>query len=247
MIDSLMQLGWSEKESKIYLYLVEYGISWASEIAKYLGYPKSSVNFLADTLWRKWYLTRSMRVKTFYYEANISLLEKNIEEDILDKTKFLTNNIEHLREMNKNVHSKPKIIFFDGLDSCRKAYLELLHVEEIFYEFWAHEDLVWAFGEAFMNSFISRRVKRGIFCDSLGTFWAIEELLSQSNERDLRSLFLFPKSLWNIGSSIALYDDKVLILNLSDGYSWVRIENREFAETMKTIFRICKWEVSSLL
>jgi hypothetical protein len=31
-----------------------------------------------------------------------------------------------------------------------------------------------------------------------------------------------------------------LVLNLAWLYSWVRIENREFAETMKTIFRICR-------
>lgn len=52
MISELQQIGMNEKEARVYLYLIEYGISPASEIAKHLGYPKSTVNFLAESLWK---------------------------------------------------------------------------------------------------------------------------------------------------------------------------------------------------
>jgi sugar-specific transcriptional regulator TrmB len=71
MIEKLQSLGMNEKEAKVYLYLVEYGISGASEIAKHLGFPKSTVNFLADTLWKNGYLSKSIRSNTHYYEADI--------------------------------------------------------------------------------------------------------------------------------------------------------------------------------
>ena len=69
--DQLHILGFKEKESKVYLYLIEYGISGASEVAHHLGYPKSTVNFLADALWKRGYLTKSIRGNTHYYEADI--------------------------------------------------------------------------------------------------------------------------------------------------------------------------------
>jgi DNA-binding IclR family transcriptional regulator len=103
----------NEKEAKVYLYLVEYGISGASEIAKHLGYPKSTVNFLADTLWNGGYLSKSIRSNTHYYEADIALLESLIERDRSEKADFLSDTLPLLREMNKNTHSKPKITFFD--------------------------------------------------------------------------------------------------------------------------------------
>lgn len=53
MIEKLQILGMNEKEAKVYLYLIEYGISGASEIAKHLGFPKSTVNFLAESLWKR--------------------------------------------------------------------------------------------------------------------------------------------------------------------------------------------------
>lgn len=230
----------NEKEAKVYLYLVEYGISWASEIAKHLWFPKSTVNFLADTLWKNGYLSKSMRANTNYYEADIKLLVSQIEHDKSEKEKFLQEIIPTLVLMNQNVKSKPKIIFFDGEENCKNAYLELLNIKDIFYEFWAHGDLVEAFGEKFMDDFISERIKRWIFCESIGTDGEIERFLQKKDSLQSRSLRIFDQSFGKIGSSISIYDDKVLVLNLSWIYSWVRIENRDFAETMKTIFFICQ-------
>ena len=53
MIAELISIGFSEKESQVYLYLIEYGTSGASEIAKHLRIPKSTVNFIAENLWKR--------------------------------------------------------------------------------------------------------------------------------------------------------------------------------------------------
>jgi sugar-specific transcriptional regulator TrmB len=53
MKKSLTTLGLNEKQTQVFMYLVEYGISPASEIAKSIDIPKSTVNFLADTLWQQ--------------------------------------------------------------------------------------------------------------------------------------------------------------------------------------------------
>ena len=135
MIEKLQTLGMNDKEVRVYLYLIEYGISGASEVAHHLGYPKSTVNFLADTLWKRGYLTKSIRGNTHYYEADISLLESLLEKEILEKRSFLQEVVPILQEKNRNVISKPKIHFLDGVENCRQAYLELLKSEQVFYEF----------------------------------------------------------------------------------------------------------------
>lgn len=240
MIDKLTTLGLSEKEAKTYLYLVEYGISWASEIAKHLNYPKSTVNFLADNLWKRGYVSKSIRANTYYYEVDISFLEALIMREKSEKEYFLQQVIPSLRQMNANTRSKPKIVFFDGKESCQEAYMEILSAKEVFYEFWAHTDLVSAFGEDFMRIFIAERVRKGIFCDAIVTKGDIEELLHKDDDKEKRNMRIFDTAFGKIGSSISIYDNKVLILNLADTYTGVRIENQEFADTMKTIFRICK-------
>lgn len=93
------------------------------------------MNFIADNLWKNGYVSKSIRSNTHYYEADINLLESQIENDMTEKSKFLHEVIPILTLMNQNVKVKPKILFFDGEENCRKAYLELLEVKDIFYEF----------------------------------------------------------------------------------------------------------------
>jgi hypothetical protein len=145
-----------------------------------------------------------------------------------------------LQEMNKNIQSKPKIIFLDGEENCKNAYIELLDTKDIFYEFGAHSDLAEAFGDDFMNNFIQERVSRWIFCDSIWNSSDVEKILQEKDIEQMRSLSIFDKSFGSIYSSIAIYGDRVLVLNLRGIYTGVQIQNRELAETLKTIFRICK-------
>lgn len=234
-----MKLWFNTKEIEVYVYLVEYGISPASEIWKQTSIPKSTVNFIADNLWKKWVLRKTFRLNTGYYEADIDMLEKNILWEVREKQSVLTEILPELKEKNKNTLSKPKILFFDGKENCKQAYRDILKTKNMFFEFGAHADLEEAFGKGFMNDFIQTRVKKNIFCDSIGSAWEIETSLQKKDTEHVRKLQVFSQDFGSIYSSIAIYDNKVLLLNLRGSYSGVLVENSDFAETMKTIYRIC--------
>ena len=239
MKNVLQEFYLNEKEIEVFLYLIEYGNSPASEISRSIWHPKSTVNFLADNLWKRWILKKTFRKKTGYYEADISSFESNILSDMERKQLLLQKLIPQLKKKNKNIISKPKILFFDGVNACKKEYLKLLKVQEkVFYEFGAHQDLTKAFWDDFMNDFIDQRIKKKVFCDSIWSSWEVEDALQKLDKEHYRRLKIFDKDIWNISSSITIYDDNVMILNLWSSCTGVRIENREFAETMKTIFLI---------
>ncbi len=240
MIQEKLKILWLNiKEINVYVYLIEYWISAASEIAHAIEIPKSSVNFLADNLWKRGILTKSFRGKTGYFEADISSLKQAVLWELSSKEKALEKLIPILEEKNKNIISKPKINFIDGVENCKKEYLELLTVEK-FYEFGAHEDLKNAFGQKFMKDFIDKRVDKSIFCDSIWTDWNTEINLQKLDAQQKRELKIFSaEKFWKIRSSIAIYSNKVLILNLKWAFTGVLIENKEFAQTMKTVFLIC--------
>lgn len=239
MEEKLYKLGLNEKEVKVYIYLIEYWISPASEIWNKVSIPKSTVNFIADNLWKKWVLKKSFRWITWFFEVDLISFEKNILEDIIEKQSILKEILPILREKNKNIISKPKITFIDWVENCKKQYLEILKIKWTFYEFWAHEDLENAFWKKFMQDFINIRIEKNIFCDSIWTNWKIEDSLQLLDKVQNRDLKIFDKELfWKISSSIAIYEDKVLILNLIWSPNWILIENKSFSETMKTIFKI---------
>jgi len=223
------------------MYLIEYGASPASEISRTIHIPKSTVNFIADNLWERWILKKSFQWNTGYYEADIIMLEDSIRAESESRLSALWEILPWLKEKNKEVMSRPKMIFFDGRDMCRKAYSDILDMKEkIFYEFWAHQDLETWLGVNFMNGFIDSRIKKRIFCKAIGTQYEIMNNLQKDDEKHLRDLKIIETDSGDITSSVAIYDDKVLILNLKWTQNGVRIENKDFAETMKTIFRICK-------
>ena len=240
METNFLKLGFNKKEYVVYMYLVEYWISSASEISRYIKIPKSTVNFLADNLWKRWMLRKSFRWKTGYFEVDVKDLEKNILDEIHQKENVLKLICPVLLEKNKNTFSRPKIEFIDWLDNCKKAYLELLNIKWKFYEFWDHSDLENAFWKVFMDNFIEIRVKKGIFCDALWNDSKIENELHLRDKKELRNLKIFSNDYGKMSSSIAFYENKVLILNLNKSFSWVLIENEEFFDTMRTIFNICK-------
>jgi len=242
MNKELYTLWFNEKESQVYLYIVEYGVSAASEISRKLGIPKSTVNFIADMLCEKWILKKSFRSNTGYYQADIVALEQKILRDTDSQRQALSDVLPKLKEASISNSSQPKILFFDGQESCRSAYSDILHMKEkIFYEFGAHQDLEQSLGVQFMNGFIGNRIQKGIHCTAIGTQWEVMEQLQKNDEKHLRDLSIITNDLGDITSSIVVYDHKVLILNLNEICKWVLIENESFAETMKTIFRVCKW------
>jgi len=240
MKNALTTLGLNDKQIQVFIYLVEYGISAASEIAKSISIPKSTVNFLADTLWQQWFLKKSFRWKTGYYEVDIDHFSSAISSNLVQQQSALDTLIPELKDKLKFTSNKPKIIFIEWVESCQQAYLELLNTK-IFYEFGAHADLMTAFGQNFMDNFIAQRIKKWVFCDAIGTNWDIERAIGKLDDVQNRTLKTFDmQDFGTIRSSIAIYDDKVLILNLSSLPIWVLIQNPQFAETMKTIYMICK-------
>ena len=241
MKEKLLELWFNKKEVEVFLYLINLWISSASEIANKLEYPKSSVNFLADNLWKKGILKKSFRWKTGYYEADILNLEKIILEEIKNKKNILENIIPELKEKNKNTFDRPKIIFIDWLENCKKAYLDILKTKIEYHEIWAHSDLENAFWKEFMNNFIKSRIKNNLICNAISNDWKTEERFKNKNSEEFRKLKLFDENIfWKIHSTIAIYENKVLILNLNLNFNWVLIENKDFYETMKTVLKIAK-------
>ena len=206
METDFIKLWFNKKEYIVYMYLIEYWVSSASEISKYIKIPKSTVNFLADNLWKKWILKKSFRWNTGYFEADIEELQKLLLNEVNEKENILNKIVPILLEKNKNTFSRPKIEFIDWLDSCKKTYLKLLDIKWTFYEFWDHSDLEKAFWKAFMNSFINTRVERWIFCDSVWNDSKIENELHLRDQKELRSLKIFSNDFWKMSSSVALYE-----------------------------------------
>ena len=244
MLKELQALGLNKKEGRVYLALLEYGMQPASIIAKRTDIPKATVLFLFDSLVKRGYIQRSQKGRVFYFYADPEDLKKEKQKELEAQKKNLDHVVPLLNEFKSPFTSPPKIRFYEGIDGCQKAYSLLLDSKTQIDEFAAHNDLE-KMGVSFMKHFIKERTKKGISLRAICKSSDLHRMYSTKNDEQLRQLKMFPPKTGELYSSIAIFENKVLLLNLyHDAFSIV-IENEEFAESLRTIFQLA-WSNKTL-
>jgi len=234
----LKKLGLNSKQIDVYLALLEFGSQPASIIAKKIHLPKSTILFLLDQLVEKGIVLKSYKGKTQFFYAEVNDLIKVINQTVKDQQDALEQVVPLLKEFKSPFTARPKVSFYQGVENCKKAYLNLLESKTEILEFGNHKDLVDKFGENFMNDFISQRVKLDIKNQSIANKDSTHKSLEKQSVSHKRNLKLVPKNIGLLYSSITIYDDKVLILNLHSDAFGILIQNAQIAMTMKTIFKL---------
>ena len=235
---ALTTLGFKKKEIMVYLALLEYGCQPASVISKKVSIPKSSVLFLLGELQQKGIVQKSMRGKVQYFFAEVEDLQRLITRKHQQETKALAAAVPLLKEYKHPFSSPPKVSFFEGLTGCKKAYRMLLESSDEILEFGAHADLAKKFGDEFMQEFIADRVKRNVSLRAITENNAVHAALQKVDDKSKRAIKLFDPEVGNFYSSIAIFEDKILLLNLHHDAFAILIQNPEVAITLRTIFEL---------
>ncbi|MDF2379055.1 MAG: helix-turn-helix domain-containing protein [Candidatus Gracilibacteria bacterium] len=231
----LEKLGWKEKEISCYLCLLEYGQQPASVIAKKLSMPKATVLFVLHRLVEKSYVRMSKRGKTEYFYADPNDLEASKKQEMESQLDSLIELVPLLQEYKNPLTSPPKLNLFEGVMACKNAYAEILNSTTNVLEFATHDDLAEKFGEKWMDNFISQRVKNQVFMRSVCHDTPTDRALEKLDKIQLRETKFVPEKSGKMYSCIALYEDKLLMLNLGSDAFGILIQNASLVETMKTI------------
>lgn len=234
MEERLQQLGFSAKEAAVYLALLEFGTQPASVIAKRTGMPRPTVLFLFEGLVKRGYVRKSRRGRVQYFFAEPEDLQKAKKKELEAEQSALDKAIPLLKEFKNPYTSQPKVTFFEGLDGCRKAYSLLLESETEILEFAAHEDLE-RMGEDFMSDFVEKRTKGKRFIRPICIDSPLNRNFLKLDPKQQRELRLFSKKRGEIYSSIDIFEDKVLLLNLREDAFAILIQSKAVADTLRTI------------
>ncbi len=240
MRDQLKQLGFSEKEIEVYLALLEFGSQPASVIAKKTGIPRPTVLFLFENLLQRGYIRKTQKGKARFFYADPEDLYKAKMEEMEQVKQALENTLPLLNEYKSPFSSPPRINFFEGIEGCRNAYLMLLKSRTEVCEFAAHTDLN-KMGENFMENFVAERARRKIFMKAISQDTPVHRFYQKLDKKQQRKLKMFPLAKGDLFSSIDIFEDKVLLLNLYHDCFAILIESRQVADTLKTIHSLI-WE-----
>lgn len=179
LLSSLQSYGLSEKESQVYLTLLELWSTIASSLSRRTGINRSTIYSLLEDLKRRGVITEVTKNEVKYYSAiSPDLLFKKWEE----KYEKIKSELPELLAITNKLGNRPRTQFFEGFEWLKKIFEEVLIAGETMKD--PYLSFVWA---DTMDPKVERYIE--------------EEFIPQRKKSKQRLLQLCPKiilNMWNI-------------------------------------------------
>jgi len=248
MINKLFeQLNFSEKESKVYLALIELGSTKATDIAKKTGLNRTSIYDLLEVLLQKGLISKYRKGSTTLFNTHdpkqlLNYLEREKEENAkkIEKQKQKVSELLPQLISLQNIYTtKPKVQFFEGEKGMREAYEDTLTSKEIILAYanveTMHEGL-----PNFFPEYYKRRAEKKIFIRAIMPSNGLSIERANHNQEEMRDTRLLPENEMTFSPEVNIYNNKMLVASWKEKMAII-IESKELADLQKLIFNLM-WE-----
>ena len=248
MVDRLMKLGFTNKEAKVYLTLLEAIEASAQTLSKNSGLNRSTTYVILEGLIQKGLVSSIEKngVKLFQStppEQLLSFLQERSKQ-YQDLVGFAHQLLPELKAVFKGVGAKPKIQFFEGEDGIKTVYEETLTSTETIRAFASIDDMHATLPEYFPEYYY-RRAGRGIHIRAIFPDTEKTRERIKFNNQESRTAHLIPSDRFAFTPEINIYDNKLIFMSLKERFALV-IQSAEIADAMKKIFELA-WAESERL
>ncbi len=243
----LKNSGFLDKETAIYLAILELGHGTVTEISRKAGVNRSTGYVILDSLASKNLVSVSGKEPKQEYEA---LSPANIVEYLNDKVenqkKLAENAQEILPELISlhNTGDRPRVHFYEGFAGLEHVYEDSLTSKGDIYSTSTYEEMHETLPKYF-STYYERRAKKKIF---IHTFVADTPLARKRKANDLaeyRDTSLVPQNQFPVPTDIEIYNDKVMIASWKEKLGII-IESKEIATTLRSVFKLALAEAKRL-
>lgn len=234
----LQGIGLNESESKVYLYLLEFGMSNPPEISRNTGITRSNLHYILQNLVVKEIISRHQRGKRYSYTP----INPKSTLHILDKKRVaMEEALEELEVLYKSAKQKPSIRFYEGSEEIKQIFEDILNSKEKDVAgFASTKRLFEVVSDTYMKYFGKEMYKRRIFLrDILSTSSAGSA--AKSAERIgayYKHRFVSDKEGGDFPTDILVWDDCVAIIVFEPQVFATVIENKPLADTYRLQFNI---------
>ncbi len=243
----LTTLGFSEKETAVYLALLELGKRTVSPIARKAGINRTTTYDILGSLINKGLVSVSGKEPLQEFIAESPNMILNLMEKEVEKTTALKQTAESIIPELKSLHNvgnRPKIRFYEGVEGLKQVYEDTLTSHETIRAYANVEDTEITLPGYFPKYYQRRSAKgiriRAIFPDNL-----MARNRQSHDQEESRETVIIPKDKYFFSPEINIYDNKVMIASWKEKLG-ITIESKEIAEAMKSIFELAWAEAKRL-
>ena len=245
LLQVLEQIGLTEKESKIYLALLEMGAQGATTIGNKTQINRSTCYLILENLSEKGLVTTHTEGNVQYFEAQepsslITYLNKRQNELVIQQN-IVQNNMPYLEAIKKENTGSTTTKYFKGTDGILNLYLETLKTDaKLIYSFLNISEIPDELLKTLEEIYVKERIKKNISA----------KIIYISNEKSSKHMSIFKdeeslrhmkhiKTDYNLSVEIQCIGDKTIITNFSpDNTFGILIKNSELADSIKTLHKI---------
>jgi sugar-specific transcriptional regulator TrmB len=238
LLKTLESIGFKKPEAKVYLAALELGDAPAAAIAKKARIKRPSAYVLLKALTQKGYISSYIKRGVAYFSARDP---KIVIDTAYEKAKVAKEALPDLAAVvPSGLKSKPRIQYFEGYDGLVSIMEDSLVVPNKKIYAWADVELAWNTLKDYYPSYIKKKNERNIFPVAIMVDNERARIFKEKASIEHRDVRLVPADKYPMSNEINIYDDKVSIISHRDMMG-VIIQNREIADTQRSIFKMC-WD-----
>lgn len=243
LMSGLLQLGFSEKESAIYLSILQSSETSILTVAKDTGLSRGTAYDIIENLKEKGFVAEIKKGKKRRFVAEsptnslYSILDNRHEK--LEKAKRTVENIlPTLKALNISEDYKPQIRVYEGEKGFRHVWDEIFSYAGKNFLSIAKIETFSAFaGEDFLDEILARKVKLGFSSRAINEDSPAASKLKNKDAKENRETRLAPKD-FQFPSTEIIFGDKIAMFSTRKENIIVIIESKDFSETHRACFEM---------
>ncbi len=233
LTNKLQKLGFEDKETKVYLGLLELGEGGVGEITQKSGVKRTTVYHILEDLKTKGLVSLSKKDKKTIYMAEDPRL---IEQKLKEKQTYFQAILPELLSITNAIDKKPTIKYYESEEGIKDIYRDELKYADSELLAWWSESYGVVGHDFFYNYYMPQRLEKKIWVRAIAPDNKLARKAKEEDEKNLRKIKIIPNTKQNSELEITLYGkSKVSIKSFEEKFGLI-IESRPIYNTMKMIF-----------
>ncbi len=238
----LQSFGFSQKESEVYIALLELGKGKVTEISRKAGINRTTGYDILDSLVHKGVISISGKEPKQEYAAEppqaiTEYLKREARktEECIARSENITSEL----SLIYSYQNRPKIRFYEGIEGLQHVYEDTLTSHEEIRAY-ANVDKMHDTLVNYFPAYYKKRAKKGIPIRAIIPNTDIGKERKNNDIYEMRETALVPKETYYFTPEINIYDNKIMIASWREKLGII-IESEEITDAMKKIYELA-WQ-----
>lgn len=250
LADHLQSLGFTEKESKLYITLLEIGPNPVSSIARKAGITRTTAYAALETLKEKGLVSAieqgGIQQYTGVEPEKLEEYARNQQERAEENYKKIKNIVPQLKSLTGDLVMAPKVKYYEGVEGIKTIYNDTI---EVLKKLPKGERIKLSYSSApivahelrrYLDDYIKQRKKNHIMIKGIFPETKESRDYQKKSKQHFAEVKIMPSDIsLEFDSEISIYGNKVSVMSLkSDRLHGAIIESPEIASTFRAVFEI---------